>query len=106
MVHMVAQSTCGGRRPKSGDGDLDVLVRQGLDPCLEKLHGSTGTLSRGSGEARGLWKWLATMAGARVARAGGAKLAGAKDGVGIAGVSMECSVARPGVVFKGAGELD
>jgi hypothetical protein len=54
MVHLVARSTCGGGRPKSIDGDLVVPVRQGLDPCLEKLHGSTRTLSRGSGEARGL----------------------------------------------------
>jgi hypothetical protein len=76
MVHLVARSTCGGGRPKSGDGDLAVPVRQGLDPCFEKLHGSTGILSRGSGEARGLWKWLAVMAGAQVARACGAELAG------------------------------
>jgi hypothetical protein len=57
------------------------------------------------GEARGLWKWLAAMAGARVARAGDAELARAKDGVRTAGVSVEWSVARPGVIFKGAGEL-
>jgi hypothetical protein len=105
MVHLVAQSTCGGGRPKSGNGDLAVPLRQGLDPCLEKLHGSTGTQSRGSGEASGLWKWLAAMASARVARAGGVELAGAKDGVGAAGVSVEWSVARSGVVFKGVGEL-
>jgi hypothetical protein len=49
MVQLVAQSTCGTGRPNAGNGDLAVLVRQGLDPCLEKLHGSTGTLSRGSG---------------------------------------------------------
>jgi hypothetical protein len=72
---------------------------------LEKLHDSTRTLSRGSGEARGLWKWLAAMAGARVARAGDAELVGAKDGVRTAGVSVEWSVVRPGVVFKGDGEL-
>jgi hypothetical protein len=54
MVHLVAWSRCGGGRPKSGEGDLAVPVRQGLDPCLEKLHDSTRTLSRGSGEARGL----------------------------------------------------
>jgi hypothetical protein len=48
MVHLVARSMCGGGRPKSSDGDLAVPVRQGLDPCLEKLHDSTGTLSRGS----------------------------------------------------------
>jgi hypothetical protein len=40
-----------------------------------------------------------------VARAGGADLATAKDGVSTAGVSVEWSVARPGVVFKGAGKL-
>jgi hypothetical protein len=91
MVHLVARSTCGGERPKSGDGDLAVTVRQGLDPSLEKLHDSTGTLSRGSGEARGLWKWLAAMAGARVARAGGAELTGAKDGIRTAGVLETCS---------------
>jgi hypothetical protein len=48
MVHLVARSTCGGGRPKSGDGDLDVPMRQGLDPCLEKLHNPMGTLSIGS----------------------------------------------------------
>jgi hypothetical protein len=45
------------------------------------------------------------MAGTRVAWAGSAELAGAKDGVRTAGVSVEWSVARPGVVFKGASEL-
>jgi hypothetical protein len=40
MAHRIARSTHGGRRPKSGDDDLDVPVRQGFDPCLEKLHGS------------------------------------------------------------------
>jgi hypothetical protein len=68
MVHLETRSTCGGGRPKSGDGDLAVPVRQGLDPCLEKLHGSMGTLSRGSSEARGLWKWLSVMAGAQAAQ--------------------------------------
>jgi hypothetical protein len=89
MAHMIARSTHGGRRPKSDDGDLAVPVRQGLNPCLEKLHGFTGKLSRGSGDARVLWKWLVAVAGARVARAGGAELVGAKDGVLSAGVSME-----------------
>jgi hypothetical protein len=71
MVHRIARSTRGCGRPKSGDDDLVVPVRQGLDSCLEKLHGSSGKLSKGSVEAEGLWKWLATVAGARVARAGG-----------------------------------
>jgi hypothetical protein len=48
---------------------------------LEKLHGSSGKLSKGLVEAEGLGKWLATVAGAQVARAGGAELAGAKGGV-------------------------
>jgi hypothetical protein len=53
MVHLIARSTCGGGRPKPGDGDLTVPVGQGLDPCWEKLHDSSGKLSRGSGEAKG-----------------------------------------------------
>jgi hypothetical protein len=56
-------------------------VRQGLGSCLEKLHGSTWKLYRGSGEARCLRKWLAAVAGARVARAGGVELAGARSWV-------------------------
>jgi hypothetical protein len=87
----------------SGDGDLAVPVRHGLDPCLEKLHGSMGTLSRGSSEARDLWKWMAAMAGAR---AGSAELVGANDGVRTVGVSVDWSVARLGVVFKCVSELD
>jgi hypothetical protein len=89
MVHLVARSTCGGGRPKFGDGDPTAPVRQGLDPCLKKFHGSTGKLSRGSGEARGLRGWLAAMAGIRVAQAGGAELARAKNWVGTMWASVE-----------------
>jgi hypothetical protein len=89
MVHLVARSTCGGGRPKSGNGDLAAPVRQGLDPSLKKLHGSTGKLSRGSGEARCLWEWLAAMAGVLVAWAGGAELARAKNWVGTVRASVE-----------------
>ena len=89
MVHLIARSTCGGERPKSGDGDLTIPVGQGLDPCLEKLHGSPEKLSKGSVEAEGLWKWLVVVAGARVARAGGAELAGTKGGAWSAKVSAE-----------------
>jgi hypothetical protein len=78
MVYLVARSTRGGRWPKSGEGDPAALVRQGLGSCLEKLHGSTGKLSRGSSMARCLQEWLATVAGARV---GGVELAGAKTWV-------------------------
>jgi hypothetical protein len=88
-AHRIARPTRGGGRPKSGDDDLAVPVRQGFDPCLEKLHISTGKLSKGSVEAEGLWKWLATVAGARVARAGGAELARAKGGVWPAKVNEE-----------------
>jgi hypothetical protein len=45
---------------------------------LEKLHRVLEKLSKGLVEAEGLWKWLATVAGARVARAGGAELTAAK----------------------------
>jgi hypothetical protein len=89
MAHWIAQPTRGDGRPKSGDGDLAIPVRQGFNPCLEKLHDSSRKLSKGSVEAEGLWKWLAAMAGARVARAGGVELAGAKDGVWSSKVSAE-----------------
>jgi hypothetical protein len=89
MAHLIARSTRSGGRPKFGDGDLVVPVRQGLNPCLEKLHGFPGKLSRGSGEARVLWKWLVVVAGTRVAQAGGTELARAKDRVWLAGVSVE-----------------
>jgi hypothetical protein len=89
MAHRIARSTRGGRRPKSGNDDLAIPVRQGFDCCLEKLHGSSGKLSKGSIEAEGLGKWLVAVAGARVARAGGAELAGAKGGVWPTKVSAE-----------------
>jgi hypothetical protein len=54
MAHQIARSTRGCGRSKSGDDDLAVPVRQGLDSCLEKLHGSSGKLSKGSVEAEGL----------------------------------------------------
>jgi hypothetical protein len=47
-VHMLWRAAEVRRR------DLTVPVGQGLDSCLEKLHGSSGKLSRGLGEARGL----------------------------------------------------
>jgi hypothetical protein len=89
MAHRIARPTRGGGRLKSDYSDLVVPVRQGFDPCLEKLHGSLGKLSKGSVEAEGLWKWLAAVASARVARAGAAELAGGKDGVWSVKVSTE-----------------
>jgi hypothetical protein len=89
MAHRIARSTRGCGRPKSGDDDLAVPVRQGLDYFLEKLHGTLGKLSKGSVEAKVSGKRLATVASARVARAGGAELTGAKGGVWPARVSAE-----------------
>jgi hypothetical protein len=65
MAHQIAQFTRGGGWPKSGEGDSASPVRQCLDSSLEKLHRLSGKLSKGSVEAEGLWKWLATVADAR-----------------------------------------
>jgi hypothetical protein len=100
MVYLVAWSTCGGGWPKYGEGDPAAPVRQGLGSRLQKLHGFTGKMSRGSSEARCLRKWLATVAGARVARAGGPVLAGAKSWVETVRASAEWSVARPGWLYR------
>jgi hypothetical protein len=93
MAHRITRPTRGGGRLKSGDDDLAVPVRQGFDSCLEKLHDSSGKRSKGSVEVEGLCKWLATVAGARVARGGGggggAELTGTKDGVWPVKVSAE-----------------
>jgi hypothetical protein len=80
MVHLVARSTRGGGWLKSDEGDPAAPVRQCLGSSLGKLHGSMGKLSRGLGEAGGRRERLATTAGARVARAGGVELTGARAG--------------------------
>ena len=79
MVYLVARSMCGGGRPKSGEGDPAAPVRQGLGSCLKKLHGTTGKLPTGSGEARCLREWLAAVDGTRVARGSDVELTGAKS---------------------------
>jgi hypothetical protein len=79
MIYLVARSTCSGGWPKSGEGDPAAPVRQGLDSRLKKLYGSMEKLSWGSSEASCLQKWLAAVAGVRVARAGNIELAGAKS---------------------------
>jgi uncharacterized Zn-binding protein involved in type VI secretion len=89
MAHRIARSTRGCERPKFGDDDLVVPVRQGFDSCLEKLHSSSRKLSKGSLRLRISGKMLATVGGARVAWAGGVELAGAKGGVWPARVSAE-----------------
>ena len=62
MAHLVAQSTRGGGRSKTGQVALAVSVGQGLGSSLEKLHGLSRKLSKGSGEVGGLRKRLATVA--------------------------------------------
>jgi hypothetical protein len=62
MAHLVAQSTCGGGRPKSGEVTLAAPVGQGPGSSFEKLHGLSGKLSKGLGKAGGRRKGLATAA--------------------------------------------
>jgi hypothetical protein len=100
MVYLVARSTCGGGRLKSGEGDPAAPMRQGLGSRLKKLHGPMGKLSRGSGEAGCLREWLVAVSGARVARAGGAKLVGAKSWVGTGRIGAEWIVARPRWLYR------
>jgi hypothetical protein len=49
MVYLVAQSTCGGGRPKSDEVALASPARQGLGSSLGKLHSLSGKSSKGSG---------------------------------------------------------
>jgi hypothetical protein len=62
MAHMVGRSTCGGGQPKFGEVALAARVGHGLGSSLEKPHGLSGKLSKGSGEAGGRQKRLATAA--------------------------------------------
>jgi hypothetical protein len=62
MAHLVARSTCGGGRVKSGEVALAAPAGQGLGSSLEKIHGLSGKLSKGLGEAGGQWKRLTTAA--------------------------------------------
>jgi hypothetical protein len=62
MAHLVARSTRGGGRPKSGEVVLAVPTGQGLSSSLEKLHGLSGKLSKGSGKVGGLRKRLGMAA--------------------------------------------
>jgi hypothetical protein len=62
MVYLVARSTCGGGRPKSGEVALASPARQGLGSSLGKLHSLSGKPSKGSGKAGGRRERLATAA--------------------------------------------
>jgi hypothetical protein len=62
MAHLVARSTCGGGRAKSGEVALAAPAGQGLSSSLDKIHGLSGKLSNGLGEAGGQRKRLTTAA--------------------------------------------
>jgi hypothetical protein len=47
MAYRITQSTRGGGRPKSGEGDSAPPVRQCLGSSLEKLHNLSRKLSKG-----------------------------------------------------------
>jgi hypothetical protein len=59
MVHLVARSTCGGGRLKSGEVALASTARQSLGSSLGKLHSLLGKPSRGLGKAGGRRERLA-----------------------------------------------
>jgi hypothetical protein len=65
MAHLEVRSTCDSGRLNSGEDDLTVPAGQGLGSSLERLHGLSGKLSKGSGEVGGLREWLAMMASLR-----------------------------------------
>jgi hypothetical protein len=68
MAHLEVRSTCGGEQPKFGEVDLTVSAGQGLGSILERLHGLSGKLSKGSGKIGGLRESLATAIGLRWTR--------------------------------------
>jgi hypothetical protein len=71
MAHLVARFTCGCGRPKSGEVTLAAPLGQGLGSSLEKLHGLSGKISKGSSEAGGLRKKAGHGGRARAVVAGG-----------------------------------
>jgi hypothetical protein len=80
MAYRRARSTCGGGRPKSGEGDLGLPVKSGLVRGLGKLHGPLAELAEALARLGGGWGGLATVVEALAAMAGGNELAGAKEG--------------------------
>ena len=79
MAYRRAQSTRGGGRPKSGEGDLGLPVKFCRVRGLGKLHGQMAKLTEALARLGGDWSGLATMAEALAAMAGGIKLAGAME---------------------------
>jgi hypothetical protein len=64
MAHLVARSTCGGGWLKPGEDDLTLLTVQSLGSSLERLHGLSRKLSKGSGARSGV-HWRASRGRAR-----------------------------------------
>jgi hypothetical protein len=78
-THRLALSTRNGGRPKSGEVDLEPLVKSGLVRGLGKLHGPLAELADALARLGGGWSGLATVAEALAAMVGGNELAGAKE---------------------------
>jgi hypothetical protein len=73
MAHLEVRSTCGGGRPKFGEVDFTVLAGQGLCSSLERIHGLSGKLFKGSGKVRAYgngWPWLLVFGGRGGSRGG------------------------------------
>jgi hypothetical protein len=62
-----ARSTRGGGRPKSGEGDLGLLVKFCLVRGLGKLHGLMAKVTEGLARLGRDWRELATAAEAQKA---------------------------------------
>jgi hypothetical protein len=62
MAHRSAQSTRGGGRSKSGEGDLGLLVKFCQVRGLEKLHGPMAELTEALARLGRDWRELATAA--------------------------------------------
>jgi hypothetical protein len=69
-----------GGRPKSGEGDLRLLVKFCQVRGLGKLLGPMAELTEVLARLGGDWSGLATVAEALAAMAGGKELTGAKEG--------------------------
>jgi hypothetical protein len=79
MAHRSARSTRAGGRPKSDEVDLRLLVKFCQVRGLGKLHGPMAELTEALARLGGDLSWLATVAEALAAMAGGKDLAGAKE---------------------------
>ena len=79
MAYRNARSTRGGGRPKSGEGDLGLLVKFYRVRGHGKLHRPLAELAEALARLGGGWSGLATVAEALAVMAGGIELTGAKE---------------------------